>query len=158
MVRLRAYRISGDGGEKGHTLAWGFGGRLKAPPMPFGYFRAVESNSKTRICQSVQVALKRKNQEKYNPSGVFDPTSLCTREAPARCPLVTFGQSKATKNAIPADGVFYGSYARTRASPTFLVRRRLSKCSSRATAYLREVPRASRNSARVIWPFLSMRL
>ena len=51
-----------------YTLAWGAGGRLKAPPVPFGYFRAVESNRKTRAYGGRQVKLKGQNK-KHNPSG-----------------------------------------------------------------------------------------
>ena len=68
----------------------GAGGRLKAPPTAFGYFRPDESDNKTRACQGGEMALKR-----------------------------------IEKNAIAGMAFFYGSYARTRASPTFLVRRRL---------------------------------
>ena len=68
-----------------YTLAWGSGGRLKVPPVPFGYFRAVESNRKTRACQGGHMKLRRRNQEIHNPSGSFGPTSLCTREALVGC-------------------------------------------------------------------------
>ena len=55
-----------------YTLAWGTGGRLKAPPVPFGYFRAVESNNKTRACQGGKVELRRKSTI---PPGPTDPPS-----------------------------------------------------------------------------------
>ena len=67
----------------------GPGGGLKRPPVPFGYFRAAESNRKTRVCGGGEVELKRTNREKHNPSGSFGPTSLCTREALAGCLLLT---------------------------------------------------------------------
>ena len=45
-----------------HTLAGGPGAAQSAP-VPFGYFRADESNRKTRACQGGEVELKRKNEK-----------------------------------------------------------------------------------------------
>ena len=85
------FRVSGASGRGSHMSGiahqnpptpspGGPGGGLKHPRCPlatFGQSKVTENAHLPRCTSKVE-------QEKHNPSGSFGPTSLCTREAPAR--------------------------------------------------------------------------